>query len=414
MKVEFAAPHREVLRCLLVANALFGFPMDAIAQETSTATTTVEDDRVRAEPIKPDWPVDSVETSIAKIEELSKTGIPEGYAIAFGDTFDWVQLVSGEWIKGTIKRMRDDSLEFDSDTLNMLNIDFGDVVRVHSPHIGTYVFDDRMSLSGKAFIIDDKVIVATDEGTKTVPRDELESILEGGERERDWWSLKLGFGLNLNKGNTDQFTYNSTFDLRREDRLTLLDVTYNAIFGRTDGTQNVRRHLANLDFRLFIAKRWFVTPAWCQFLNDRFQNIRFRATPAAGAGVHIIDESKVTWDFQAGIGYQFLEYNDGSTADGGNPQSDVFIPLSTSGDFDITGDIDLTLSWLTNLVVTTIGNTNHTGKAKLSVELTSVLDLEVAFLFLRTENPGPPPDPADPPIKKDDYQLVVGIAVDIG
>lgn len=388
--------------------------MDAIAQATSTATTTVEDDRVRAEPIEPDSAVDSVEASMARIEELSKTGIPTSYAIPFGDTFDWVQLVSGEWIKGEIRRMRDDSLEFDSDTLNTLNIDFGDVVRVHSPHIGTYVFEDRVSVTGKALIIDDKIIVATDEGTKTFPRSELESILEGGERERDWWSLKLGFGLTLNKGNTDQFTYNSTFDLRREDRLTLLNVTYNATFGRTNGTQNVRRHLANLDFRLFVAKRWFVTPAWCQFLNDRFQNIRFRATPAAGAGVHVIDESQVTWDFQTGIGYQFLKYNDGSTVDGANPQSDAFIPLSTSWDFDITGDIDLTLSWLTNLVVTTIGNTNHTGKAKLSIELTSALDLDVAFLFLRTENPGPPPEPADPPIKKDDYQLVVGITVDLG
>ncbi len=66
------------------------------------------------------------------------------------------------------------------------------------------------------------------------------------------------------------------------------------------------------------------------------------------------------------------------------------------------------------MVVTTIGNTNHTGKADLAIELTSVLDLDIAFLFLRTEVPAPPPDPADPAIQKNDYQLVVGISLVLG
>ena len=80
----------------------------------------------------------------------------------------------------------------------------------------------------------------------------------------------------------------------------------------------------------------------------------------------------------------------------------------------VSGDIELTVSWLTNLVFTTIGNTNHTGKADLSIELTSVIDLDISFLYLRTENPAPPPDPADPPIQKNDYQLVVGVSLKLG
>jgi hypothetical protein len=31
------------------------------------------------------------------------------------DDFDWVRLVSGEWLKGSIEGMRDDTLRFDSD-----------------------------------------------------------------------------------------------------------------------------------------------------------------------------------------------------------------------------------------------------------------------------------------------------------
>jgi putative salt-induced outer membrane protein YdiY len=370
---------------------------------------------VPAEPAEPKSAVDTVKAAMAAVEKQSIEGVSETYVIEFGDTFDWVQMVSGEWVKGNIDRMRDDTLEFDSDKLDMLYLDFADVALVHSPQVNTYVFDDRVSATGRAVITAEQVIVETkDEGTKVFPRSELESIVEG-ERERDWWSMKLRFGLTLNRGNTDQLTYDIKFNTKREDRMTLLDLNYNGTFGRTDGVQNVQRHLGEFLFNVFLGSRWWVTPAFGQLFNDRFQNIRFRATPAAGAGVHIIDKPNVAWDFQTGIGYQYLRYDDISmTPDTENPQHDAFIPLYTYWDFDITGDIDLTLSWLTNLVVTSIGNTNHTGKADLSIELTSAIDLDIAFLFLRTEDPAPPADPTDPPIEKNDYQLVVGVSLELG
>jgi hypothetical protein len=358
--------------------------------------------------------IDSVQESMAKIQLQAASGVGESVVLEFGDTFDWLQLVSGEWIKGNIARMRNDTMEFDSDKLDMLKLDFADVALVHSPQVNTYVFDERESATGPAVITAGEVIVQTEQGTKTFPRSELESIIEGQE-ERDWWSMKLRFGLTLNKGNTDQLTYDINFNTRREDDRTLLDLNYNTTFGRTGGTQNVNRHLGEFLFNVFLGGRWWVTPAFGQLFNDRFQNIRFRATPAAGAGVHLIDAPKAQWDFVTGMGYQYLNYKDGSQlTSGSNPQHDGFIPLYTYADFDITGDVDLTLSWLTNLVFTTIGNTNHTGRVDVSVELTKVIDLDVAFLYLRTEQPAPPPDPMAPAIKKNDYQLVVGISLELG
>jgi len=358
--------------------------------------------------------IDSVQESMAKIQLQAASGVGESVVLEFGDTFDWLQMVSGEWIKGNIDRMRNDTMEFDSDKLDMLKLDFADVALVHSPQVNTYVFDERESATGPAVITAGEVIVQTEQGTKTFPRSELESIIEGQE-ERDWWSMKLRFGLTLNKGNTDQLTYDINFNTRREDDRTLLDLNYNTTFGRTGGTQNVNRHLGEFLFNVFLGGRWWVTPAFGQLFNDRFQNIRFRATPAAGAGVHLIDAPKAQWDFVTGMGYQYLNYKDGSQlTSGSNPQHDGFIPLYTYADFDITGDVDLTLSWLTNLVFTTIGNTNHTGRVDVSVELTKVIDLDIAFLYLRTEQPAPPPDPVAPAIKKNDYQLVVGISLELG
>jgi len=358
--------------------------------------------------------VDAVKASMARFAKETEGGIPESYSLTFGDTYDWVRFVTGEWVKGEIKRMREDTIEFDSDELGLQSIDFADVAMLHSPNINTYVFDGRVSATGLAVITAEQVVVQTEEGTRVFPRDNLENIISGGEREKDWWSMLLRFGLTLNRGNTDQLTYDIFFNTKREAEITLLDLSYNGTFGRTDGERNVQRHLGEFDFKVFLSDRWFVAPLFGQLLNDRFQNIRFRATPATGVGVHLIDEPNVKWDFQTGVGYQYLRYLDGAFSTRGNPQHDVFIPLFTYADFDITDDVDFTVSWLTNLVVTEVGNTNHTGRADLAVELTDIIDLNLSFLFLRTEDPAPPADPADPPIEKNDYQLVAGISLELG
>lgn len=428
MNGEPENPHRRAIRAGLAAVALLmSTNVQAGAQEPTrepppeaSAKETIEElvtapGGVPTESIDPDLAVEMLKSSTAKLEEQLRNDLAGGtYVIDFDEGFEWVRLVSGEWVKGEIQRMRDDVLEFDSDKLSMLSIDFADVTHLYSPRVETYLFYDRVSATGKGIIIKDEVIIETEEGVRIFPRDELQSIIPGGDRERDWWSMKLRFGATFNRGNTDQFTYDINFNTRREDDLTLLDLKYNASFGRTGGEQNVNRHLGELNLKVFVSRRWFVTPAFGQLLNDRFQNIRFRATPAAGAGIHIIDSSKVKWDFQTGLGYQFLRFRDESVTNGDNPQNDVFIPLYTYADFEITGDIDLTLSWRTNLVLTTIGNTNHTGKADLSIEVNSILNFDIAFLYLRTEDPGPPSDPADPPLEQNDYQLIIGVSVELG
>ena len=49
--------------------------------------------------------------------------------------FDWIELTSGEWLKGEIKSMQNDKLEFDSDKLGLLTLDWEDVRQVRA-HLG--------------------------------------------------------------------------------------------------------------------------------------------------------------------------------------------------------------------------------------------------------------------------------------
>jgi len=70
------------------------------------------------------------------------------------------------------------------------------------------------------------------------------------------------------------------------------------------------------------------------------------------------------------------------------------------------------LEWRTNLVYTTIGNTNHVGNLDFSLRVTTLLYLNTSFLYLRTEEPFPRSDGTVP--KQNDYQVVFGISLRLG
>ncbi|MBW2213541.1 MAG: hypothetical protein JRF48_03740, partial [Deltaproteobacteria bacterium] len=86
-------------------------PAKATGAETVAALLTAPGG-VPAEPTDAEAAVEAVKASMARVEEQDAAGIGATYVIEFGDTFDWVRMVSGEWLKGEMKRMRDDNLEF--------------------------------------------------------------------------------------------------------------------------------------------------------------------------------------------------------------------------------------------------------------------------------------------------------------
>ena len=352
-----------------------------------------------------------VSDAIDQVKEQAAEGLPPTYMIEFGDTYDWARLTSGEWLKGNLERMRDDKMEFDSDKLDLVKLDWEKVDELHSPQINTYVFEGKIDVIGRAVVTKDTVLVETEEGVQSYPRSELLSILEGGTRELHWWSMKLGTGFSANAGNTDQGSLTVYFQVMRADYRTRSRARYDGTVGYADNEQNVNRHIGVVGVTLFLSKRWYFTPAGAQLLNDRFQNLRFRATPGAAAGIHVFDTKKVEWDVEAGLGYQYTSFL--STAAGFNSkQHDGFASLGTWAEFEFVDDVELELEWRTNFVYTRFDLTNHTGRARFSVEVTDIFEFETSFIFLRTENPPPRADGTTP--EKNDYQLIVGVALELG
>jgi len=374
------------------------------------ASVDVSDEGVPKEASPAEQGVGDVEQAMQGVENSIEKGLPAEFTIQFGDRYDWMRLTSGEWLKGRLKRMREEEIEFDSDKLDVVTFDWEKVDRLHCPGLNTYVFEDKLDVVGRAVVTADTVVVETADGTESYPRAALLSIVDGAPRERNWWSSQLGAGFSANAGNTDQGSFSGYFQLTRADYRTRSQLRYDGTIGYANGEENVNRHIGNASVRLYISRIWYFWPAASQLLYDKFQNTRFRATPGAGAGAHVFDTSRWKWDLDAGLGYQYLRFLS-AAAGVTNPQSDGFVSVGTWVELEFYADVELELEWRTNFVYTTIGYTNHTGNATFSVGVGDVFDFEVTFTFLRTEDPPPRADGSVP--ERNDYQLIVGVAFDI-
>src|SRR5262245_31650058 len=84
---------------------------------------------------------------------LAAQGQPPGFTPPTPppDKFDWIQLKSGEWLKGELISLYDGSLEFDSDELDNLTLDWDDVQQVRTARVMQVRFKDK-TLTGRLIV----------------------------------------------------------------------------------------------------------------------------------------------------------------------------------------------------------------------------------------------------------------------
>lgn len=120
------------------------------------------------------------------------------------EEYDWIRLTSGEWLKGGVIQMREETLDFDSDKLEDFSFDWEDIAAIRSARKYTYVFADRTDLTGPAVIEDGKVVISVDGEEHSRDRADLMSIIPDLSRRAKRWDGKASMGFTFRKGNTDQ------------------------------------------------------------------------------------------------------------------------------------------------------------------------------------------------------------------
>ena len=324
------------------------------------------------------------------------------------DSFDWIQLKSGEWLKGRFKAMQERELEFDSDELDDLTFDWKDIRQVRSPRVIDVLSVTGVQVSGPVTITPEQVAVGGAE-PRVFPRNQLQSLTPGGAKERNYWSGKATIGLSLRKGNTDSVDYNAQANLQRRTPATRLSLDYIGNVSSVGGVENANNNRVNTEFDLWLSRRFYLVLPSAEYYQDPFQNLAHRFTAGVGVGYDLILHPKLEWNITTGPAYQYAWFEStqpGEPTEKGTPA----LTFGSRFDWDITRRIELILEYRGQYTSKEVGETTHHAVSTLSLELTKRFDLDVSLTWDRINNPKVGSDGVQP--QPDDVRLVVGLGLD--
>jgi putative salt-induced outer membrane protein YdiY len=346
-------------------------------------------------------------------EDLSPT--PSGY--------DWIELKSGEWLKGEFKAMYDRKLEFDSKKLKLQTFSFEDVLQIRTYRVVTVsitVDDDKNSgllglkqptieVVGILRMNGQKVLIIRGDGQLEFQRKNIISIAYGGESERDHWSGKITFGLDVRKGNSEKADYTASAKIQRRTSRTRLQLDYLGNIFNTSNKETANNHRINESFDVFVTKQFYYTPVFSEYLMDKYQNIRNQYILGVGIGYTLIDTKRVDWDVSGGPAILYVQYE---TVEEGRDDSSrtAALELSTFYDLEVTRQVDFIFSYKLTFSQKDAGTYKHHMVSTLENELTSWLDVDITITWDYTLDPEPSEDKSVP--KQSDLQFLVSLGIE--
>ena len=323
------------------------------------------------------------------------------------DQADWIQLKSGEWLRGRLYYIQKRMVEFDSDELKELSLDLDDVRQVYPGKPLFTKFDRRDQIYGTVVVSNDVVQVFGPEQV-SLPREQLTGITPGGEREIDFWSGSLNINLSLQSGNTRQTTLSTSAELARRTPATLAQLTYLGNYSEADGVQSANNQRVNGIYNVRLNRHWFLRPVSLEYYEDQLANIAQRGTVAVGLGYYIFDRPGLEWTVSGGPGYQRTYFE---TVKKG--ESDFASTLAGVVQTNFKADITKRLKFLETIGVTVTteeaGLYSHHAVSTLEFEIKRHLDLDVSFVWDYLQNPQAESSGLVP--QHSDFRLNLGVGV---
>jgi len=379
----------------LVANEL---PEDSDTLHKVEDTSGLTPDEVRQVAKKLDKKAKAKKQKV-RWEELSPTPV----------NADWVQTKSGEWFKGKIKAMYNEKLEFDSDEIGDYTFDFEDVQQIKSHQILSVNIENFALVSGIVRLKGDKLTIIQGDVQYTFKRDEIISFAPDAKDEKNFWSGKVTFSLDVRKGNSDQVDYSGQLNLKRRTAKSLLNIDYLGRISSKNSTEIANDHRLNLKYDRYITRYFFWTPISAEYYTDRYKNIANQVTAGAGIGYTIYDDKDTFWSISGGPAVVYTEYDtveDNQDKQNYSPAAEI----STKLEYELSKITDLKYDYKITLSDSKVGRYKHHMVMKLENELLSWLDLDLTGVWDYVASPKED-DQGNIP-KKSDFQFLVGIGID--
>jgi hypothetical protein len=319
---------------------------------------------------------------------------------------DWIQLTSGEWLRGRLYGMHNHKLEFESDKLKDLVFDWNDVNQVIVPE-ALVSYGDREVAWGSVQVDREKVTVNGAEEV-TFPRYDLIGLAPGRPRELDYWSGRFGVGLNLSAGNSEEVDLFLKAKIERRTPNTHLKLEYVGNYSELHGAETVNNQWARESFDYFLTRRFFLRLPQAEYYMDPFQNIDYRITVGGGVGYYLIDKPKTEWLVSCGPAYNTVRFD--TVPPGRDEKSSTPAGMFQSRfKTDLNKRTELELDY--QIIV---GNEDSGGliqRAAITweIDLTHHLDLDLSFIWDRITYPQT--DAAGVTPKPDDFRLNLSLGV---
>lgn len=340
------------------------------------------------------------------LEDPGQPPTPPEFVRASKD--EWVRMTSGEWLRGEVTALNQrQMLEFDSEELDDLSLDWENVAELHTKRLFTILLENRATVTGFLDVSPDVVYVTTAEGVRGFRRDDVQRIVTGSVRERDHWSGKLKLGFTGRRGNTDQTDNSLSFNATRRTANTRLDLSLDMLQSEQGGAETANNQRFVGDFNRYLTSRLFVTLFALEAFRDRFQNIDLRVVPSAGIGYTFVDEPGLEWRGTSGLGYRVTRFDSVQPGDDDTDEEGVLI-LGTGLAADVTEKIEFTGDYTVAVSLEDINRSQHNLSLQTSYDVWGDLDLEITFVWTRIGDPEPDSNGVTP--EPDDFRLDVGLS----
>ena len=324
------------------------------------------------------------------------------------DGADWVQLKSGEWLRGQLKYIQNKEVEFDSDELDEQTLKLKDVRQVYTTHRVYTQFEGRQPAYGTA-VISNKTVFVNGPQPLSRPLDELMGITPSGGRTgiRNW-SGNASVGISLQSGNNSQTTVTSSAELARRTPNTTLSLNYLGNYSQVNNVESANNDRVNATYDIRLNRDWFVRPVQLEYYKDPLSNISFRGTAGVGAGYYIFDRTGLEWFVSAGPSYQYTRFETVEPGQADTATTPAAV-LESNFKVDITQRLTFIQSWQSTFTSEEAGQYTHHAVTTLEFEIKRHLNLDVSFVWDYLQNPQPRSDGVIP--EKSDRYLTVGLGV---
>jgi putative salt-induced outer membrane protein YdiY len=322
--------------------------------------------------------------------------------------FDWILLKSQEIIKGEIISLYQEDIEFDSDELGIMTVDWTEVSILKSVNKMSVRLNSGLIVQGRLVVVDDKIHLIDSDGKKSIyPSSELNTVAKTSAREVGLWDGEFTFGFDFKDGNSEKLDFLVSTDLRRLTASSRIKISYLTQFSKASQEQTDNNHRLNTTYDLFYSKNIFVRLVDFEFFKDKFQNIKNRTTFGVSLGYLILDNSKHEWDISIGPSIQQTTYIDVAQGNKETETSPV-AQFSTDYEYEITKDIDFELSYRVQFVNPESGHRLHNLNSGFDIELIDDFDVNIISIIDRVEKPIQTSDGTVP--KQNDYTFSFGIS----